>query len=60
MVCSLLHDNSLLQPYVIGGPVILVQAENEYSGFQAPYTEDFVYQEKLLQDFVRITQACFR
>lgn len=36
-----------------GGPVILVQAENEYSGFQAPYTEDFAYQERLLQDFVR-------
>ncbi|KAF8076034.1 glycoside hydrolase family 35 protein [Lyophyllum atratum] len=31
-----------------GGPVILVQAENEYSGFQAPYTEDFEYGEKLL------------
>lgn len=36
-----------------GGPVILVQAENEYSGFQAPYTEDFAYEERLLQDFVR-------
>ncbi|KAF8165127.1 glycoside hydrolase family 35 protein [Crassisporium funariophilum] len=32
-----------------GGPVILVQSENEYSGFQAPYTEDFVYESKLMQ-----------
>ncbi|RDB20455.1 putative beta-galactosidase A [Hypsizygus marmoreus] len=32
-----------------GGPVILVQAENEYSGFQAPYTEDFEYEKRLLQ-----------
>ncbi|KAF8204850.1 glycoside hydrolase family 35 protein [Pholiota molesta] len=30
-----------------GGPIILVQTENEYSGFQAPYTEDFVYETKL-------------
>ncbi|KAJ6510194.1 glycoside hydrolase family 35 protein [Mycena vitilis] len=30
-----------------GGPVILVQAENEYSGFQAPYTEDFQYESDL-------------
>ncbi|KAF4619804.1 hypothetical protein D9613_005466 [Agrocybe pediades] len=32
-----------------GGPIILVQSENEYSGFQAPYTEDFVYESKLIQ-----------
>ncbi|GLB33461.1 putative beta-galactosidase, domain 3 [Lyophyllum shimeji] len=32
-----------------GGPVILVQAENEYSGFQAPYTEDLDYEKKLIQ-----------
>ncbi|KAG6849633.1 hypothetical protein H0H93_006756 [Arthromyces matolae] len=35
-----------------GGPVILVQAENEYSGFQAPYTEDFDYEKILLDQFV--------
>ncbi|KAG6901882.1 hypothetical protein C0995_007006 [Termitomyces sp. Mi166 len=34
-----------------GGPVILVQAENEYSGFQAPYTEDFEYEKILLEQF---------
>ncbi|KAF9008853.1 glycoside hydrolase family 35 protein [Cyathus striatus] len=33
-----------------GGPVILVQSENEYSGFQEPYTEDFAYEERLIQD----------
>ncbi|TFK43322.1 glycoside hydrolase family 35 protein [Crucibulum laeve] len=32
-----------------GGPVILVQSENEYSGFQPPYTEDFDYEAKLMQ-----------
>ncbi|CAK5262479.1 unnamed protein product [Mycena citricolor] len=30
-----------------GGPVILVQTENEYSGFQPPYTEDFTYESDL-------------
>ncbi|KAF8211508.1 glycoside hydrolase family 35 protein [Mycena galopus ATCC 62051] len=30
-----------------GGPVILVQTENEYSGFQAPYTEDFTYESEV-------------
>jgi hypothetical protein len=30
-----------------GGPVILVQAENEYSGWQPPYSEDFVYETDL-------------
>ncbi|KAJ6567229.1 glycoside hydrolase family 35 protein [Mycena vulgaris] len=30
-----------------GGPVILVQTENEYSGFQEPFTEDFVYESEL-------------
>ncbi|KAJ7237206.1 glycoside hydrolase family 35 protein [Mycena haematopus] len=30
-----------------GGPVILVQTENEYSGFQAPFTEDFTYESEL-------------
>ncbi|KAJ7477091.1 glycoside hydrolase family 35 protein [Mycena galericulata] len=30
-----------------GGPVILVQVENEYSGFQPPYTEDFTYESEL-------------
>ncbi|KAG5733968.1 putative beta-galactosidase A [Termitomyces sp. T112] len=34
-----------------GGPIILVQAENEYSGFQAPYTEDFEYEKILLEQF---------
>ncbi|KAF9452019.1 glycoside hydrolase family 35 protein [Macrolepiota fuliginosa MF-IS2] len=34
-----------------GGPVILVQAENEYSGFWPPYTEDFEYEAQLLKDF---------
>lgn len=28
------------------------QAENEYSGFQPPYTEDFAYEAQLLKDFV--------
>lgn len=51
-----------------GGPIILVQvrifadmkcirslvykAENEYSGFQPPYGEDFAYEAQLLKDFV--------
>ncbi|KAF7331749.1 Beta-galactosidase [Mycena kentingensis (nom. inval.)] len=30
-----------------GGPVILVQVENEYSGFQEPFTEDFDYEAGL-------------
>ncbi|KAJ6516256.1 glycoside hydrolase family 35 protein [Mycena sanguinolenta] len=30
-----------------GGPVILVQTENEYSGFQPPFTEDFTYESEL-------------
>ncbi|KAF7353098.1 Beta-galactosidase [Mycena venus] len=30
-----------------GGPVILVQTENEYSGFEAPFTEDFTYESEL-------------
>ncbi|KXN86326.1 putative beta-galactosidase A, partial [Leucoagaricus sp. SymC.cos] len=34
-----------------GGPVILVQVENEYSGFWPPYTEDFDYEAQLLKDF---------
>ncbi|TFK74453.1 glycoside hydrolase family 35 protein [Pluteus cervinus] len=34
-----------------GGPVILVQAENEYSGFQEPYTEDFEYGRHLMETF---------
>ncbi|KAJ7283442.1 glycoside hydrolase family 35 protein [Mycena rebaudengoi] len=34
-----------------GGPVILVQAENEYSGFQAPFTEDFAYETGLVDAF---------
>ncbi|KAJ7067978.1 glycoside hydrolase family 35 protein [Mycena amicta] len=29
------------------GPVILVQVENEYSGFQPPFTEDFDYEGDL-------------
>ncbi|KAF5370168.1 hypothetical protein D9758_001409 [Tetrapyrgos nigripes] len=33
-----------------GGPIILVQAENEYSGYQAPYTEDFEYETRLIED----------
>lgn len=35
-----------------GGPVILVQAENEYSGIEEPYTEDFDYEENLIQSLV--------
>lgn len=31
-----------------GGPVILVQSENEYTGFQSPYKEDRVYEQQLL------------
>jgi beta-galactosidase GanA len=38
-----------------GGPVILVQAENEYSGWADGYSEDFAYEERLLQDFVSET-----
>ncbi|KAJ7781617.1 glycoside hydrolase family 35 protein [Mycena metata] len=30
-----------------GGPIILVQVENEYSGFQPPFTEDFTYESDL-------------
>ncbi|KAG7096629.1 hypothetical protein E1B28_004046 [Marasmius oreades] len=33
-----------------GGPVILFQAENEYTGWQEPYTEDFEYENRLLKD----------
>ncbi|KAF9268257.1 glycoside hydrolase family 35 protein [Marasmius fiardii PR-910] len=33
-----------------GGPVILFQAENEYTGWQEPYTEDFDYEKRLLED----------
>ncbi|KAF9526882.1 glycoside hydrolase family 35 protein [Crepidotus variabilis] len=35
-----------------GGPVILVQSENEYSGWQAPYSEDYEYEKKLKQAFI--------
>jgi hypothetical protein len=35
-----------------GGPVILVQAENEYSVWTDGFTEDFDYEARLLQDFV--------
>ncbi|PPQ68771.1 hypothetical protein CVT24_007713 [Panaeolus cyanescens] len=35
-----------------GGPVILVQSENEYSGWYAPYSEDFVYEDKLMKSFI--------
>ncbi|KAG6919301.1 hypothetical protein DXG01_007434 [Tephrocybe rancida] len=35
-----------------GGPVILVQAENEYSGFQEPYTEDLEYEAILIQQLL--------
>ncbi|CAA7259499.1 unnamed protein product [Cyclocybe aegerita] len=35
-----------------GGPVILVQSENEYSGWAAPYSEDFVYEARLMQDII--------
>ncbi|KAG6900105.1 hypothetical protein C0993_002789 [Termitomyces sp. T159_Od127] len=40
-----------------GGPIILVQAENEYSGFQAPYTEDFEYEKILLEQFVSVVNT---
>ncbi|KAL0580896.1 hypothetical protein V5O48_001089 [Marasmius crinis-equi] len=33
-----------------GGPVILFQSENEYTGWQEPYTEDFDYEKRLLED----------
>ncbi|PFH52549.1 glycoside hydrolase family 35 protein [Amanita thiersii Skay4041] len=33
-----------------GGPVILVQAENEYSGFQPPFGEDLEYESRLMSD----------
>lgn len=32
-----------------------MQSENEYSGWQAPYTEDFAYEARLLSDLVRKT-----
>jgi beta-galactosidase GanA len=47
-VNSIIAKNQITE----GGPVILVQVENEYSGFQAPYGEDFEYQETIMQDFV--------
>ncbi|KAH0828009.1 glycoside hydrolase family 35 protein [Lanmaoa asiatica] len=31
-----------------GGPIILVQSENEYTGFAPGYSEDFVYEAELL------------
>ncbi|KAG9316763.1 glycoside hydrolase family 35 protein [Chiua virens] len=31
-----------------GGPVILIQSENEYTGFASGYSEDFVYETQLL------------
>jgi hypothetical protein len=35
-------------------PVLtLAQSENEYSGWQAPYSEDFVYEQELLTAWVR-------
>ncbi|KAJ6627468.1 glycoside hydrolase superfamily [Mycena sp. CBHHK59/15] len=34
-----------------GGPVILVQTENEYSGWQPPYSEDFTYESELVDTF---------
>ncbi|KAJ7590547.1 glycoside hydrolase family 35 protein [Mycena floridula] len=33
-----------------GGPVILVQAENEYSGWQEGFSEDFAYENRLMAD----------
>ncbi|KAF8665643.1 hypothetical protein AX16_000098 [Volvariella volvacea WC 439] len=50
----LLAVNKLIAEYQItnGGPVILVQSENEYSGFQEPYTEDFEYEKLLIDQFV--------
>lgn len=32
-----------------GGPIILVQSENEYTGFATGYSEDFEYEKELLQ-----------
>jgi hypothetical protein len=34
-----------------GGPIILVQSENEYTGWQAPYHEDLVYEKDLIDAF---------
>ncbi|KIY45926.1 glycoside hydrolase family 35 protein [Fistulina hepatica ATCC 64428] len=31
-----------------GGPIILIQSENEYSGFEPPYHEDKVYEHELI------------
>jgi len=38
-----------------GGPVILFQLENEYSGYLPPATEDFEYERILLEQTVRIS-----
>ncbi|KAG6830620.1 hypothetical protein H0H92_015712 [Tricholoma furcatifolium] len=46
-VGSIIAENQITN----GGPIILVQVENEYSGYQAPYTEDFEYEKILLQQF---------
>ncbi|KAH7102269.1 glycoside hydrolase superfamily [Auriculariales sp. MPI-PUGE-AT-0066] len=32
-----------------GGPIILYQTENEYTNYQSPYTEDFVYEQELVK-----------
>jgi hypothetical protein len=34
------------------------QSENEYSGWQAPYSEDFVYEQELLTAWVRASRIC--
>ncbi|ESK93618.1 glycoside hydrolase family 35 protein [Moniliophthora roreri MCA 2997] len=45
-VGSLVAKNEITK----GGPVILFQAENEYTGWQEPYTEDFAYEQRLMED----------
>ncbi|KAK7060173.1 hypothetical protein VNI00_000937 [Paramarasmius palmivorus] len=45
-VGSLVAKNEITK----GGPVILFQAENEYTGWQEPYTEDFEYERRLMED----------
>ncbi|KAF9526883.1 glycoside hydrolase family 35 protein [Crepidotus variabilis] len=37
-----------------GGPVILVQSENEYSSWKSPYAEDKQYEQRLKQAFIDV------
>ncbi|KAF9535066.1 beta-galactosidase [Crepidotus variabilis] len=45
---KVLADNEITK----GGPIILVQSENEYTSFEEPYTEDFEYEKILMQQLI--------